>query len=142
MLQALHDRKNGQIAEFKAPEGSGLPTEMVTILPYYMNSQDHAKYGFWKFKQEGQRPVYIYSQEPWGEQDSSKRSGANMRLSHVLDITKLRSDGELDPEREAEVVDLLRLASDACNQQVAARAAQVRARRGLGRLFLPRQKHA
>lgn len=145
LLTALHNRKRGQMAEFHALPGSGLPTEPVQLKPYYFNSQDHNQLGIWKLDQRDHATVFVHSDLPYGEEDPELKGKPRICLSRSMKVVYGPfSEDRLDLDREAQVVELLRFAADKFS---AAEAARIQAsaeernthHRHLGRLFLPRQ---
>ncbi len=146
LLSTLHGKVHGGlVAEFHAPPNVGLPTEMVRLESYYNNMQDHDLTGTWKIHQVNHPPVYVRSGLRYGEEDPALKDKPFISLSQSMKpVEDPFSPDRLDLDREAQVVELLRLATNEYNknktQQDQTGEHAERRHRFLGGLFLPHRR--
>jgi hypothetical protein len=97
-------RDHTQVVTFRAPPGSGLPAETVTVEPYYFFRSDPAHVGAWKLRQDGQDTVYVSSlPRPTAENDADVKLGAKMSRDGS-------AYGEVSLDRALQCAGLLRIA--------------------------------
>ncbi len=108
-------RDAGQVVDLRAPNDSGLPTDVMSIFPYYFLKGDPKQKGAWQIIQGERPPIYVSSSPV-----QAKGGGAEAVIGAKINRQGTAS-GKVDLGRAKEVVGILKIGATEFARQRAQR---------------------